>query len=261
MRNVLLALLTMVFVCWTYANICEPPPTNGLFKIICDLDAKQNNVEVANNLSHEINSDSVTVTLLEKSRAFYSESFNNILDVIIVFLTLIMMIITIVGIIVNALISKKYTRTEKFRNKTEDFAERTNKELYSLKKETEETTKNIKDKLKDLDNLKKDTEEIVEKMKGLEKARKRDFLRTHHFMKIIIGKEDQETYNFIRKIEQDKEKEKIISYLEEFYKRLSFPWYFEWWKKLTPSEKAKAFDDIVSQVDSDWGEEYVRNKE
>jgi len=257
MRNVLFALLAMVCLCQAYANVCEPYPTIGIFKIICDLDAKQNNVEVANNLPHKTNPDSITATLLEKSREFYSESFSNILDVIIVFLTLIMMIITIAGIIVSV----KYTRTEKFRNKTEDFAEKTNKELYNLKIETEETTKNIKDKLKDLDSLKKYTEEIIEKMKELEKAKKRDFLRMHHFMKIIMKKEDEETYNFIIKIEQEKEKEKIIPHLEEFYKRLMFPTYFEWWKKLNLNEKAKAFDDIVSQVDSDWGEEYVRNKE
>jgi len=200
---------------------------NEIEKRIDSLITKQNNteksitnIETTTKSLNKTISDDITTTLLEKAQGFYSTSFDKIQSSYDIFLVIITIYVTVITALVGYI------------------------------------------KIKAIPRMKKITKNLENYFKTLEKQRKRDFLRAHYYNKMFLESQDKDTVDVIVKIQDEMfggNKEKMIPYLEELYERMKYGYYWEKWRNSSKEGKEEAFKKIIEQVDSDWGEEYVRN--
>jgi hypothetical protein len=106
-----------------------------------------------------------------------------------------------------------------------------------------------------------DSIEIISKLEKriakLEEDKMRTFLRNNQYFSIVLGKCDYKTIEVFEKFEKKEGVKKMIPYLDEFYKRMSNPQFFEWWLSLDLQQKENGFQAIMNQVNSEWGKFYM----
>jgi hypothetical protein len=98
---------------------------------------------------------------------------------------------------------------------------------------------------------------LEKQVNELERAKRRDFIRHHHYCNIVLKDDDPYTLNLIMNFQKEKGIIKSIPYLDEFYKRLFLPKFFNTWLIIPPQEKERLFNELINKVDIEWGGDYV----